>query len=189
MFLNRWSSIVTRQPCIPVLPHVTPGPLPVAVSLSFDKSHLASWKSLKLSHKKRQLQQAVLLVNLACTIKILKRLTDQLILWYFEETILGPHTPLVIVSIAFPFPPPPRHVLFRFGQVVSHGGSFAVSSLKHGGDPVGPVSRFWGEFWLGLEAFAKSRHVSFLFWSQKRSTRTRELSVQRGEGLWKFHYI
>ena len=107
MFLNRWSSIVTRQPCIPVLPHVTPGPLPVAVSLSFDKNHLASWKSLKLSHKKRQLQQAVLLVNLACTNKILKRLTDQLILWYFEETILGPHTPLVIVSIAFPFPPPP----------------------------------------------------------------------------------
>ena len=38
--LNRWSSIVTRQPCIPVLPHVTPGPLPVAVSLSFQQAIL-----------------------------------------------------------------------------------------------------------------------------------------------------
>lgn len=132
------------------------------------------------------LQQAILLVNLGngeltCRKKILKRLTDHLIFsdlanlkhrQYFDilRKLFLAHTHLLLYrSYRLAFPPPPRHVLFRFGQVVSHGDSFAVVETRW--DPVRPVSRFWGEFWLGLEAFVKSHHVSFLFWTQKRSTK------------------
>ena len=125
--------------------------------------------------------------------KYFKRLTDHLTLKYLANLrhpqyfdilrkLFLAHTHLWLLFLSpFLFPRAGRPFSVRPSSFPwRQFRSFNVVGSRQARQP-------FGDFWLGLEAFEiSSCFVSFLN-TKKINKKPRELSVQRGEGLWKFH--